>query len=148
MLEPHHGEVHQSLNLVYLQDTSSTAIIRLGLSFPYHAQGPWPLISTSQEVLVPSLGHPHLPCFLCFYGACGSLVSRSLSPFLTLLMLLHCWTLPLIHTHQRPSCKPGRHPPHDMSIDVKVNQRTPDVIRNIVNAHRGNANEFDNCCRQ
>ena len=52
----------------------SPAIIRLGLSFYRHGEGPWPLITASQEVPVPSLGHPHSPCFTRFYGARGSLV--------------------------------------------------------------------------
>jgi hypothetical protein len=109
------------------------AIIGLGLSFIHHAKGPQLCIVASQEVLVPSLNHPHLPCFQwCFYGACGSSASCPLAPFLAVLMLLHCHISPPINAHRVPLCDPRQRPPHDMVIDVKVNQRVPDFVRHIL----------------
>ncbi len=117
---------------MYLQDNRLPPIIDLGLSFIHHAKGPQLLIVASQEVLVPSLGHPHVPCFPCFYGACGSSASHPLAPFLAVLMLLCCHTLQPIDAHCIPLCNPGRCPPHDMFIDVKVNQCAPNFIRHIL----------------
>ncbi len=108
------------------------AIIRLRLSFIHHTKGPQPTIVTSQEVLVPSLGHPHLPCFPCSYGVCGSSPLHPLAPFLALLKLLCCHTLPCIDAHCILLCNPGRCPPHDASVDVKVDQRTPDFVWHVL----------------
>ncbi len=107
-------------------------IIGLGFSIIHHVEGPQPLVVASQEVLVPSLGHPHLPCFPYFYGACGSSASHPVVPFLAVLMLLCCHTLPPIDTHQVPLCNPGQRPPHDAIIDVKVDQCTPDFVRHVL----------------
>ncbi len=104
----------------------------MGLIVIHHAEGPQPLIVASQEVLVPFLGHPHLPCFPCFYGACGSSASRPLAPFSVVLMLLCCHTLPRIDAHCIPLCDPEQCPPHDVIIDVKVNQRVPDFVRHVL----------------
>ena len=67
-----------------------------------HAKGPQPLIVVTQEVLVPSLGHPHSPCFWCIYGAYGSLASHPLAPCLALLKLICCRTLPSIDANHVP----------------------------------------------
>jgi hypothetical protein len=104
----------------------------MGLSFIYHAKGPRPLIVASQEVLVSSLGHPHLRCFPFFHGACGSSASRLLTLFVAVLMLLCCHTSPRIDAHCVPSCDPGQCPPHDVIIDVEVNQRAPDFIWQVL----------------
>ena len=50
----------------FLQDSTSPAIIHLGLSFLQHAKGLLPLIVISQEVPVPSLGPPCDECCACF----------------------------------------------------------------------------------
>ncbi len=81
---------------------------------------------------MPSLGHPHLTCFLCFYVACGSSASRPLAQFLEISMFLHCCTSPQIDTHQVPSRNPGRRRPHDVSVDVKVDQCASNVIRHVI----------------
>jgi hypothetical protein len=81
--------------------------------------------------LVPSLGHPHLPCFPCFYVASGSHPLRPFAPFLALLKLLRCCTLPPIDAHRVPLHNPGHCPPHDASNDAEVDQLVHDVVWHI-----------------
>jgi hypothetical protein len=76
-----------------------------------------------------SLGHPQFTCFWCFYGACGSSASRPLTLFLAILKFLHCHTSPPIDAHHLPLHEPGKCPPHNASVDVKVDQRVPDIVR-------------------
>ncbi len=47
-------------------------------------------------------------------------------------MLHCCHTLPPIDTYCVPWCNPGRRPRHNASVDVKVDQRVPDFVRNVL----------------
>jgi hypothetical protein len=47
-------------------------------------------------------------------------------------MFLHCCTSLPIDAHPVPSGDPGQCPPHDASVDVKVDQHMPNIIRHVV----------------
>jgi hypothetical protein len=58
--------------------------------------------------------------------------SRPLAPFLAVLTLLHCHTSLPIDAHRVPSCNPGQRPPHDVIVDVEVDQHAADFVWHVL----------------